>query len=89
MAATTGGPYRAVIVRDALLLFVDDAGTAHIVEDLRLPADAMAAVHQSTQLREQAAAPAAVRSLQDGGLTLRDAGEVLGLSFQRVRQLAS
>lgn len=125
----TGGPYRAVIVRDedgywfvdfpdvpgchtqgrtlraartrmrdALSLFVDDADTAHIVEDLRLPEDAMAAVHRTAQLREQAAeaqqesqaaARAAVRSLLDAGLTLRDAGDVLGLSFQRVHQLAS
>jgi predicted RNase H-like HicB family nuclease len=128
-AMTTGGPYRAVIVRDedgywfvdfpdipgchtqgrtlraartrmrdALSLFVDDADAAHIVEDLRLPGDTMAAVHRTVELREhaaeaaqesQAAAREAVRRLLDAGLTLRDAGDVLGLSFQRVNQLAS
>lgn len=85
-------------MRDALSLFVDDADSAEIVEDLRLPDDALAAVRRTTELREQAAqvqqesqaaARAAVRSLLDAGLTLRDAGDVLGMSFQRVHQLAS
>jgi predicted RNase H-like HicB family nuclease len=129
MAAMTGGPYRASIVRDedgywfvdfpdvpgchtqgrtlraarqrmrdALSLFVNDADSAEIVEDLHLPGDALAAVRRTTELREQAAqvqqesqaaARAAVRSLLDAGLTLRDAGDVLGMSFQRVHQLAS
>ncbi|MGH8885145.1 MAG: type II toxin-antitoxin system HicB family antitoxin [Egibacteraceae bacterium] len=41
-------------MRAALSLFVDDADTAQIVEDLRLPDDALAAVHRTAQLREHA-----------------------------------
>lgn len=85
-------------MRDALSLFVDDADRGEIVEDLRLPSNALAAVRRTAQLREQAAetqqesqaaARVAVRILLDAGLTLRDVGDVLGLSFQRVHQLAS
>lgn len=85
-------------MRDALSLFVPDADTAQIVEDLQLPNDALGAVRRSAQLRahateaqqeSQVATRDAVRSLLEAGLTLRDAGEVLGLSYQRVHQLAS
>ena len=85
-------------MRDALALFVDDADTAQIVEDLKLPGDALGAVRRSAELRAEAteaqresqvATRDAARSLLEAGLTLRDAGEVLGLSYQRVHQLAS
>ncbi len=84
-------------MRDALSLYVADAQNAVLVEDLRLPSETLAKVQQSDHLRDQAcqvqqesqrANKDAVRGLLAIGLTLRDAGEVLGLSYQRVHQLA-
>jgi predicted RNase H-like HicB family nuclease len=84
-------------VRDALALWVDDAATASLIETFVLPQDVNAAVEDSRAARarleedqreagqrtEQAA-----RQLVNGlGLGLRDAGEVLGLSYQRVQQI--
>jgi predicted RNase H-like HicB family nuclease len=84
---------------EAMELFVDDARTARIVDDVKLPADAAQAVHDYAVLRRKAeqedrraaiAARRAVRLLRGGRLKMsaRDAARLLGLSHQRVHQLA-
>lgn len=84
-------------IRSALRLWVDDADTAELVFDVRLPRKALAAVDRSVrarrrshEVREEAtrattdAAELLVRKLDLG---VRDAADLLGLSFQRVQQL--
>jgi predicted RNase H-like HicB family nuclease len=85
-------------IREALALSVDDAPTAELDEDVRLPVKARLAVARSRHARHEAerigdeareATREAVRTLvQDAHLGLRDAGELLGLSHQRIQQLA-
>jgi predicted RNase H-like HicB family nuclease len=86
-------------VREALGLFVEDAGSARLVDHVQLPATAAKAVRDYASLRKQAreqdrravaAARRAVRILQRGQLKMsgRDAAQLLGLSHQRVHQLA-
>lgn len=83
-------------IREALGLFVRDADTAIFAETIRIPT----AVHQEVRLaararrraeRESSAARKslrlAARRLSRAGLSLRDTGELLGLSRQRVHQL--
>ncbi|QIX53097.1 hypothetical protein JYA75_27650 [Rhodococcus sp. PSBB066] len=71
---------------------------AEIEVDVQLPDDLAAAVrevHQAQRAAEEARARAAeaqitaARALQQRGATLRDIGEVLGVSFQRVHQLVN
>ncbi|OOL32059.1 hypothetical protein GQ85_09785 [Rhodococcus rhodochrous] len=66
--------------------------------DVALPEDLAAAVrevhaaqHAAEEARAHAAAAqvAAARALKARGATLRDIGEVLGVSFQRVHQLVN
>ena len=83
--------------REALGLFVRDAASARLVDDVRLPAslrrllDAQRKARQRAereQLRAREALSRAVRSLVESqGLSVRDAGELLGLSHQRVQQI--
>ena len=63
---------------------------------LTLPADVQAELDRSAELRDQAArsqaqaaqlARRAARRLRDQGLPLQDVGKVLGVSFQRAKQL--
>jgi predicted RNase H-like HicB family nuclease len=86
-------------IGEALELFVDTARTATIVDHVRLPKMATKAIRDYTTLRKKAdqedrraslAARRAVRLLRGRGLRLsaRDAARVLGLSHQRVHQLA-
>ena len=85
-------------IREALDLFVDDARTASIVDDVKLPSAATRAIQAYTSLRRKAdeedrraarAARRAVRVLRSGRLKMsaRDAARLLGLSHQRVHQL--
>ena len=84
---------------EAMELFIDNPRSARIVDDLRLPAAAKRAIRAYSTLRRRAeqedrrasqAARRAVRVLRGGRLKMsaRDAARVLGLSHQRVHQLA-
>jgi len=84
---------------EAMELFVDSVRSAKIVDDVKLPAAAKKAIRAYTTLRRKAeqedrrasvAARRAVRVLRGGRLKMsaRDAARVLGLSHQRVHQLA-
>jgi len=86
-------------IREALGLFVDDAESATLTDAVRLPATARQAVSMYQRLRQRVAteerraaraALTAVNVLRAGPLKLsaRDAGHILGLSHQRVHQLA-
>jgi predicted RNase H-like HicB family nuclease len=86
-------------LREALGLFIEDAGSARFVDHVRLPASAARAVRAYTSQRRKAkeedrraiaAARRAVRILRQGQLKMsgRDAAQLLGLSHQRVHQLA-
>jgi len=84
-------------IREALGLFVKNAETATIEDDLRMPAAVKVAVRNARQSRQQletargrvsATEQRAVRYLrQQMKLRHRDAGSILGLSHQRVHQL--
>ena len=85
-------------IREALGLWVDDADQAELVPDIRLPRRAQTAVRRARTARarvvrdQQEAAEAAeqaVRCLASIGLSVRDTGEVLGISHQRAQQLLS
>lgn len=84
---------------EAMGLFINNARSAKIVDDLKLPAAAKKAIRTYSTLRKRAeqedrraalAARRAVRVLRGGRLKMsaRDAARVLGLSHQRVHQLA-
>jgi predicted RNase H-like HicB family nuclease len=86
-------------IREALELFIDDASRAQLVDDVKLPANAKKAVDAYARLRRKAdeehrraaaAARRAVRVLRGGRLRMsaRDAARFLGLSHQRIHQLA-
>lgn len=84
-------------VQEALALWVDDADSAELADDVRIPREAVAAVRRSVGAREkltsarEAAAVAtmdAIERIVTGlGLGVRDAAYLLGLSHQRVQQL--
>lgn len=86
-------------IREALLLFVEDPRDVLIIEAQRLPRVARAAVVACRRAREQAESASdvalestskAVRLLsKETGLGVRDIGELLGISHQRVAQLLS
>lgn len=84
-------------VREALGLFVDGADEAELVDKVCLPANARRAVQRfqrqrdklaKLQAEQKAAAVEAARVLaKEVGLSMRDVGRVLGVSFQRAHQL--
>jgi predicted RNase H-like HicB family nuclease len=86
-------------IREALSLWVDDADTAVLLEEIRLPSDARQAIRRSSAARtraderreaaQRATSEAATLLVERLGLGVRDAGELLGLSHQRVQQLVS
>jgi predicted RNase H-like HicB family nuclease len=82
--------------REALALWVDNAEQAELIDDVRLPTEAVAAIRRSVSAREKlahardlagSATTDAARRLVDAGLGVRDAAYLLGLSHQRVQQL--
>lgn len=84
-------------IREALSLWIDGADDVELVEDVRLPARAKAAVARSRTQRGRAATQqraaraatleAARALVDDAGLGLRDTADLLGISHQRVQQL--
>jgi len=86
-------------VREALDLWVRDAAHVSLVDEVRLPTRLRASVSRAHRARKRAdaeqakaqesAASAATRLTTEMRLSLRDAGEVLGLSRQRVQQLVA
>ena len=84
---------------EAMELFIDNARSAKIIDDVKLPAAAKRAIRAYATLRRRAeqedrgaalAARRAVKALRGGRLKMsaRDAARMLGLSHQRVHQLA-
>ena len=87
-------------IREALALYVGDAASAELVDEVKLPATAAKAIRAYTVLRRRAeqqdrhaalAARRAVRLLRSGKLKMsaRDAARLLGVSHQRVHQLTT
>jgi predicted RNase H-like HicB family nuclease len=84
-------------IREALSLFVEDAERADLVDRVRLPLAARRAVQAATRARgklqraqgevQEAAVTAARVLVEEAGLSLRDVGHLLGISFQRAHQL--
>ena len=84
-------------IMEALELFVDDASDAELIDDIVLPTNARALLKrvQSSRKRAEEEAIELQRSTteaakiltKDVGVSVRDAGELLGLSHQRVHQL--
>ena len=86
-------------IREAMELFVADARSAKLIDDVKLPVAAIKAIRAYATLRKRAdqedrraalAARRAVRLLRGGRLRMsaRDAARLLGVSHQRVHQLA-
>jgi len=84
-------------IREALALYVDNAEEVKLVDDVRLPNKAQIllqqvevtrkrAEEQTSKLQDSTAAAAKVLT-HDLGVSMRDAGTILGLSHQRVHQL--
>jgi len=86
-------------IREALDLWVSDAAHAKLEFRVRLPADVRAELRVARAARERSARAQldaheatvhAAKDLTEGfGLSLRDASELLELSYQRVHQLVS
>jgi predicted RNase H-like HicB family nuclease len=86
-------------IREGLSLWIDDVEHAVIEEEVRLPATARLALQRAKRARERAERErsraqeeterTARALLDDLGIGMRDAGELLGLSHQRVQQLVS
>lgn len=86
-------------IREALSLWVDDAERAELDLDVELPPGIRRRIDEARSSRREAeraaeaawtASAKAVKELTErSGLSLRDAAELVGLSHQRVHQIAS
>lgn len=88
-------------LRGALAVYLNDkqaAAEAELVDNVKLPGKLKSTVRKCTQVRERAQEMAeqsleitesAARALTDAGVSLRDAAEILGVSYQRVHQLTA
>ena len=84
-------------LREALGLWIERPESVQLEEDVRLPTGAKQALRRTAAARskadaereraQQATAEVARFLVQDLQLGMRDAGELLGVSFQRVHQL--
>ena len=87
-------------IREALALFIDEklAATVDLVDDVRLPRSTGAVVKRAATVRAQldelqaeaikATSAAAKLLVRKSGLSVRDAADLLGVSHQRIQQLA-
>lgn len=84
----------ADMARDAIALALDvDPGEIEVLVEPKVPAPVVDALAARRAAREadraaEAATATAVRQLLDEGYTIRDAGRLLGLSPQRISQIA-
>lgn len=86
-------------VREALSLAIDDADSAVLEDDIRLPQGVKVALRRQAEARERAelARTAATRAQRDVAkllvddveLSLRDAGELLGVTQTMVKKLTT
>ncbi len=86
-------------IREALELFTEDRDSVYLIENQRLPRPVRSAVSACRRARREAetasdtafeATATAARFLsKETGLGIRDIGELLGVSYQRVAQLLS
>jgi len=83
-------------IREALSLFVKDAHRADLSDRIVLPSEVRRQIDRQLRLHErmekdqrllQESTLGTVRRLVKRGLSVRDVGELLGLSHQRVHQL--
>lgn len=84
-------------IREALALFVEDAKSAELIDHIRVDADTRSLIKKAAVARRllerhqknvsQLSMSAAKRLT--ARMSVRDAGEILGVSPQRVQQLAS
>ncbi len=84
-------------IREALSLFVDDTDSANLIDNIQLSAKVQRALNQFKVVRKQAneeiaklqdsATETAILLIEGVGMSMRDAGELLGLSHQRVHQI--
>jgi predicted RNase H-like HicB family nuclease len=84
-------------IREALGLFIENSDTVELKDDVILPNSAKRLLEQVKENRKRAeresaqlqqSTVAAARMLtQEIGVSIRDAGELLGLSHQRIHQI--